>query len=62
MTIETFYNEACANCGLPRDIHLGPEDPIVSSPHSCWGDMGVHNKHQPLAQGQVYTFKCVKEE
>jgi hypothetical protein len=33
-----FYNEACARCGLPRDIHLEPNDPPVTSLHSIWGN------------------------
>jgi len=32
------YNEACATCGLPADIHLGPADPPVPTPHGTWGD------------------------
>lgn len=32
------YNEACATCGLPADIHLGPDDPPVPTPHVTWGD------------------------
>lgn len=33
-----FYNEACATCGLPRDLHLGPSDEDRDSPHTEWGD------------------------
>lgn len=34
-----FYNEACATCGIPRDIHLGPKDKSSDLPHSIWGDL-----------------------
>lgn len=34
-----FYNEACATCGIPRDLHLGPNDEIRSTPETNWGDL-----------------------
>lgn len=34
-----YYNEACANCGIPADLHLGPDDPPRDSPESTWGDL-----------------------
>jgi len=38
-----FYNEACATCGVPKDIHRGPADPVSppDSPlmHSMWGNL-----------------------
>jgi len=33
-----YHNEACKNCGLPRDLHLGPDDPLCETPESHWGD------------------------
>lgn len=33
-----YFNEACATCGLPADLHLGPSDPVIESLHSTWGD------------------------
>ena len=33
------YNEACATCGIPRDLHRGPNDPRVELPNSVWGDL-----------------------
>jgi hypothetical protein len=33
-----YFNEACANCGIPADLHLGPNDPIRDTPHTVWGD------------------------
>lgn len=32
-------NEACGNCGVPRDTHLGPQDALRGRPHSVWGDL-----------------------
>lgn len=34
-----FYNEACAICGIPRDLHLSPNDPDKSTPETNWGDL-----------------------
>lgn len=34
-----YYNEACATCGLPADLHLGPDDPIRDTLHTTWGDV-----------------------
>ncbi len=33
-----FFNEACRHCGIPADLHLGPDDPQVPTLHSQWGD------------------------
>lgn len=33
-----YHNEACKNCGLPCDLHLGPDDPPRETPESRWGD------------------------
>lgn len=33
-----YYNEACATCGLPADLHLELNDPILDSPETNWGD------------------------
>jgi hypothetical protein len=32
------YNEACATCGIPRDIHLNADDIRCVTLHSVWGD------------------------
>jgi hypothetical protein len=32
-----WYNEACATCGVPADLHRGPDDPPETTPHSAWG-------------------------
>lgn len=33
------YNEACATCGVPADLHKLPADAPSGSPHSLWGDV-----------------------
>jgi hypothetical protein len=39
MTELVAYNEACATCGKPRDLHKGPNDAPSGSLHSTWGDV-----------------------
>lgn len=33
-----YYNEACARCGNPADIHKGPNDKPSGTPNCQWGD------------------------
>lgn len=33
-----YANEACATCGIPRDLHLDRHDPPCATPHTVWGD------------------------
>ncbi len=33
-----FFNEACRHCGIPADLHLGPDDALVATLHTIWGD------------------------
>lgn len=32
-----FYNEACATCGVPADLHRSHDAPPETLPHSTWG-------------------------
>jgi hypothetical protein len=32
-----YYNEACAACGIPADLHLSLHDAPRTSPHAVWG-------------------------
>lgn len=31
------YNEACATCGVPADVHRSADAPPETSPHAVWG-------------------------
>jgi hypothetical protein len=39
MSTPLYYNEACATCGRPVDIHLSPASEAPTSLHSVWGDL-----------------------
>jgi N6-adenosine-specific RNA methylase IME4 len=34
-----YYNEACASCGVPCDLHKSEKDAPSGSPHAVWGDV-----------------------
>jgi hypothetical protein len=34
-----MHNEACATCGIPRDVHRNQTDPVVETLNSVWGDL-----------------------
>jgi len=34
-----YYNEACATCGIPADVHRSETDPVVETLESNWGDL-----------------------
>ena len=40
------HNEACAFCGVPRDIHRGPDAPPETSPHTTWGWLSCRDFHR----------------
>jgi dCMP deaminase len=39
-----FDNEACQNCGIPRDLHLNEGDLEVTTIHATWGNRNLCKK------------------
>jgi len=45
-----YFNEACALCGVPADMHLGQSDEASDLPCSPWGDISkcrTFTRHNP---------------